>query len=231
MDFGHYTYLLINIGTILFPLAFSFDKRVAFYKKWPYVLPAIFMTAAIFIPWDIWKTSMNVWHFNPAYVLGIWLFNLPLEEWLFFVTVPYAILFIYECLKYYTKDYFANKRRSISKVVFIILIIFSVFGSDKLYPMITFPFTAAFLFIHHYWLGDKYAGRFWMAYLVHLIPFFLVNGILTALPVVIYNPAEQFGIRIGTIPMEDTVYSMLLLLMNVTFFEWLANRSKKPERL
>lgn len=226
MHLEHYTYLLLNIATLFFPLLLSFDKKVAFYRKWRSVLPAIALTALLFIPWDMYKTHAGVWSFNPEYVLGVWIGNLPLEEWLFFFTVPYAILFIYECLKAYLPDVLQGISVRLSKIVFVLLVFITVFFTDRMYTVITFPLAAAFLLAHTQFFGNRYLGRFWMAYFVHLIPFFVVNGLLTSLPVVQYNPEEYIGLRIFTVPVEDTVYSMLLLLMNVTFFEWLEDRKK-----
>ena len=98
-------YLYLNIFTILFPLLLSFDRKVTFYKNWPYLWPAIILNAALFIIWDELFTQAGIWGFNEEYLVGIYLFNLPLEEVLFFITVPYACVFIYECLNaYITKD-------------------------------------------------------------------------------------------------------------------------------
>lgn len=227
MDLGHYTYLALNLGTLFFPLILSFDKKVAFYRMWASVIPAILVTAAVFIPWDMWKTHLGVWSFNPGYILGIYWGNLPVEEWMFFFTVPYAIVFIYECLKAYFPDRAYAAGPKISKAVFVLLIFLTVFFTDRTYTVITFPLAAVFIAVHHVLLKDRFAGRFWTAYLVHLVPFFLVNGVLTALPVVIYNPAEMIGIRIYTVPVEDSVYSLLLFLMNVTLHEWLQGRKSR----
>jgi lycopene cyclase domain-containing protein len=73
-------------------------------------------------------------------------------------------------------------------------------------------------------------GYFWMAYFIHLIPFFIVNGILTGAitpnPVVIYNPSEIIGLRLYTIPLEDTIYALTCLLLPITVLEYL--NTKKP---
>lgn len=71
-------------------------------------------------------------------------------------------------------------------------------------------------------------GRFYFTYLIILIPFFIVNGALTGLftpePVVWYDDSQNLGIRLGTIPIEDSVYGLLLLLMNTTIYEALHRR-------
>jgi hypothetical protein len=59
----------------------------------------------------------------------------------------------------------------------------------------------------------------------------MVNGILTAWPVVEYNDAENLGIRIfidgwANIPIDDTIYCLLLLLMNVSLYHYFEKRDE-----
>jgi len=68
------------------------------------------------------------------------------------------------------------------------------------------------------------AISFLVSYAICLIPFLVVNGFLTAIPVVLYNDAENLGRRIYTIPFEDCFYGMLLVLMNVVLFEKLRTK-------
>lgn len=228
-----YTYLILNIFTLLFPFILSFDKKVRFYQRWPALIPSIIISATIFIIWDVWFTAKGVWEFNPDYLVGIYALGLPLEEWLFFITVPYACVFIYECLMMYFPD--INQLDKNSYATWFLILFLTLIGvtmHERLYTFITFMALAAFLMFHILILRTTYFHYFFRAYLIHLFPFFIINGILTAFPVVIYNNAENLGLRIGTVPIEDTMYSMLLLLLTITYYErflakGLGNRPKK----
>ncbi|HLO38917.1 MAG TPA: lycopene cyclase domain-containing protein, partial [Lacibacter sp.] len=91
----------------------------------------------------------------------------------------------------------------------------------------------AALFLFQKWYKGFNATAFLVSYLVVVIPFLIVNGLLTGIPVVLYNDAENLGFRIfsflpwpmNNIPFEDIFYGMLLILMNVSLFERLRNKS------
>ncbi len=216
-----YTYLLLNIFTISVPLLRSFEPRIDYMRKWPSLAIAIAITGAFFIIWDILFTKWGIWHFNQDYVIGQYFQGLPLEEWLFFLTVPFACVFIYEVLKYFVKK---NPLKPISNYISWLLIailsITAIAFSDRLYTTVTFSLSAILLLIHQLALKKDYLADFYLAFLVAMIPFGIVNGILTSWPVVLYNDAENLGIRLGTIPLEDTIYCLLLLLMNITIYEY-----------
>lgn len=116
------TYLLINVFTIAIPLAFSFHKKLQFHRTWIAFWPATLFTAAIFIIWDIIFTNLGIWGFNRDYLTGIQLLNLPLEEWLFFICIPYAIVFTYAALKKIVRvDYFQGQAKSLNWVLSLLL--------------------------------------------------------------------------------------------------------------
>ncbi len=225
-----YLYLFINLLTILFPFLLSFDRRVHFYKKWKYLLPAILLTALVFIPWDIYFTQIGVWGFNPNYYYEpLKVFGLPLGEWLFFVTIPYGCVFVYECLNHYVqKDWLKSIEPIITYLLVLTLLTVSIIHWGKMYTVTTFLLTAAFLMYYIFTEKRARLSRFYLAFIVSMFPFFLVNGILTgsvtAAPIVVYNNAENLGIRLGTIPLDDVVYCFLLLLMTVTWFEHFRGR-------
>ncbi len=227
-----YTYLLINLFSILIPFVASFDKRLDFYKQWRFLFPAIFITLTFFIIWDIYFTHLGVWGFNEKYLTGINIVNLPLEEWLFFIAIPYACVFTYDALNYLVKrDYFKDYAKIISWVLIVLLMSIALLNLQLLYTSVTFIITAIFLLFHLYVFRSKYLGRFYFSYMIILIPFLIVNGILTGSfideQVVWYDNSQNLGIRIFTIPIEDSVYGLLLILMNITLLEAYRNKYNK----
>ena len=224
----NYTYLLINIGVILFPLILSFDKKVYFFSKWKYVLPAIAITGGFFLIWDLLFVKLNVWSFNSNYIVGIKLLGLPLEEILFFLTVPYACIFIYECLNaYFPKNDLQKYSFSLSNLLLGLCIAILFFGYSRWYTLINFGFLFVVLaYVEYANVEFRFMYKFYRAYLVALIPFYIVNGFLTAIPVVMYNNNENLGFRVGTIPVEDHFYLMGLLLMNIYLYEFFKGRSQ-----
>lgn len=227
----NWLYIFINLGAISIPFIAGFDKRLRFDKQWKYLFPAMLITMLLFIPWDMVKTYLGVWGFNPRYLLGFYIGNLPLEEWMFFIAIPYACLFTYHSLNYLVKkDYLGKYAGWITLLLAIVLLVIGVLNTGRLYTSVTFISSGVFLLFHRFVFKADYLGRFYLMYLVTLIPFFIVNGLLTGsfIPeeVVYYDDTQNLGIRLGTIPVEDMVYGLLMLLMNVTWFEFFRNRSK-----
>ena len=222
-----FTYLALNIASIAFPLSRSFESKIQYFKKWKALFIAMCITAFVFLVWDYFFTKHGVWSFNHDYVVGIYMFLMPLEEWMFFFAIPFACIFIYECVKYYDKKGILSKYSDTILYGFsLVILVIGFFHTDKLYTSINAFFAVFSLFIFILYTDKKQKSHFIVTYLLSLIPFLIVNGVLTFLPVVSYNNAENLGIRIFTIPVEDTVYSMSLLLMNITIYEYLLKREK-----
>ncbi len=222
----HYTYALLLISSISFPFLASFHPRIKFYKEWKYHFGISLAVALFFIVWDEWFTDKGIWWFNSNYILGSKLGHLPLEEISFFLIIPYCLLFIYHCLPVQLGK--SNWGLPLAKVVGTVLLLLGLLFHDKWYPGLTFSLTGIVLLISSFvpiialqlnW------ERIWVGYWIGLIPFFIVNGFLTALPVVCYNNAENLGLRMYTIPVEDSIYNLLLFFLNVMGYQLLKNRA------
>jgi len=101
-------YAWLMVVSFVGPFALSFDKKVAFYKWFKPLFIGIGLNALLFILWDGWFTRAGVWGFNNLYVWQYRFNDLPIEEWSFFVVVPFASVFIYACLKAYFSDNFLS---------------------------------------------------------------------------------------------------------------------------
>lgn len=222
-----YTYLLINFFTILLPFATSFEKKLNFYSKWKYYFPGMFFTAAIFLVWDYFKTKHGVWGFNDQYIIGLKFFGLPIEEILFFITVPYSCTFIYVSLSWFLANHtFKFSPSRILLATSFLSLIASFFLIQKAYTFsvllgagLVTPLLVRILTTHQLQL-------FIFTYIISLFPMAIVNGLLTSLPVVIYDNTENLNVRIGTIPVEDFIYSFLLLAMNIGLYEWMKSKAE-----
>lgn len=218
-----YSYLLIDIGCILIPFIASFYPKHAFCKEWKPFFLANFLVAIFFLVWDADFTFNKIWGFNPDYLTGLYVFNLPIEEILFFVCIPYACVFTFFALKYLVKNNPLVRYQKMLTIILILgLLIVGLLSLDKWYTSITFLLTTAYLIFRL--IRKKDLSYHYLAYFIILPFFFISNGILTGSflesPIVWYNDEENLGIRMFTIPIEDTFYGMLLVLMNIDGYEF-----------
>ena len=221
-----YTYLLINFLSIIICLVASFDKRVQFNKHFGTFLLSSTLVALPFIAWDIWFTAKGVWWFNPDYTVGLTMAGLPIEEWLFFYCIPFACMFTYHCLTKFFDFRWANTLNSIiAFLTVIVCCVVALLYYDRVYTMVTAIVTACVMLYLHLVARKDWIGQASIVFMILMLGFFPVNGVLTGTglenPIVNYNPSENLGIRIGTIPIEDAVYGYSQFLLNVYFFEWI----------
>ena len=211
-----YLYLLLNLGSLSIPLMYSFNKKMNFIKQWKTVFLAIFLVALFFIIWDVTFTKNGVWGFNAAYHLPYNIAGLPIDEMLFFICIPYASIFIHYSLEYFKTDLLLSEKMvrntSILLLIWVATVLF--FNLDKWYTSVNYAMLIVTLLIGFFY-GKEILKRFYIAFMIILIPFFLVNGILTGSfipePVVWYNNSENLGIRLFTIPVEDIGYAFNML--------------------
>jgi lycopene cyclase domain-containing protein len=224
-----FTYLLIDLFSVLVPFVFSFHPKLKFYKNWPSLFPAIILTGAVFIAWDMYFTHLKIWGFNADYLTGIQVGNLPLEEILFFLCIPYSCVFTYACLKVMIKKNIAGStQRVISSSLIALSLVMALCFRSLSYTGYAFTVLAVLLFVAQFILRAKWLSRFYIAYVLLLLPFIIVNGMLTGTglksPVVWYNSAHIIGLRILSIPVEDIFYGMDLILLNIMIYSLLSAR-------
>lgn len=219
----------VIIGSFLGPFLLSFDKKVAFYKHWRSVFTSIFIVGFPFLLWDELFTQWSVWGFTEKYLFGVYLGSLPIEEILFFVIVPYNCIFIFEVLKAYFNNIIIKK---FSKILYVVIVLISLINTtfyfNNVYTFYACLIASILGFIAFY-KNSKWLEYFCLTYLVALIPFLVVNGILTGAitenPIVWYNENEIIGWRIFTIPYEDLFYNFDLMFLVTLVHQFLRDKS------
>ena len=217
-------YFWIIFGCISGPFLLSFDRKVHFYRYWKALMPSLLIVGLCFLLWDEYFTQSGIWGFTPEHLSGMYIGHLPLEECLFFLVVPYACVFIYEVLK----AYFPNRKTALTGRLFAFTMVFSglllgILHLDNWYTS-SACIVSSMLIIGVYFVRRAvWFGDFALSFLVVLIPFLVVNGILTGSlttnPVVWYNEEHITGVRIVTIPLEDLYYNTALLLPVTALYE------------
>jgi lycopene cyclase domain-containing protein len=173
-----------------------------------------------YLIWDVIATARGDWSFNPKYCMNFNFLGLPLEEYFFFITVPYSILFLYETFLFY----FPKRKLKINYNLFIIVSLVSFLTAwyfrQKYYTSTIFIFLGIIFFLlvitKPSFLDHKY---FLFFILFTFIPFIIENYFLTSIPIVSYNQKAIIGIRITTIPLEDFFYSFSLISLYIYFYE------------
>ena len=218
-----FLYLIIDLSALVVPLVFSFHPKINFYISWTALSKAIGLTALLFLAFDSVFNACGIWSFNPQYITGIYIFNLPMEEVLFFICIPYSCLFTYYCLnKFYTFNW-NLKAEDIFCVLFsTVLLITGIIFWRKIYTSFTFISTAVLCLFLKFYRHIPWFGKAVSVYAILIFPFFFLFFVLTGTglsePVVRYNPAHILGIRIMTIPVEDFIYGFELFLLNLSLY-------------
>ncbi len=90
----------VLILSAAFPLLLSFYPPLKFWRNFRALISSIGLLVLIFGSWDIFAAWRGHWYFNRAGIIGPKIANLPVEEWLFFIVVPFCCIFTWEALKY-----------------------------------------------------------------------------------------------------------------------------------
>jgi lycopene cyclase domain-containing protein len=170
----------------------------------------------LFLAWDVLATSRGHWSFNSAYLLGVRLLGLPLEEILFFVTTPFSCLFTYEALAYFLKDKKTLPLNKLLPLVGIAFLLLSLFFLNKEYTFLALLSVGMTILVAPKLVPHLFSSRLYWSYIaVTFALFFVFNFLLTSLPIVEYSNLATSGVRLTTIPVEDFMFNFSMLTLYV----------------
>ncbi|MFA5261124.1 MAG: lycopene cyclase domain-containing protein [Candidatus Omnitrophota bacterium] len=94
-------YLAALILSGIFPFVLSFYPPLRFYQHKRALFFSLGLIVLMFGAWDVLATTRGHWYFNPQGILGVWFLKLPVEEWLFFIIIPFCCIFTWEVVNFY----------------------------------------------------------------------------------------------------------------------------------
>lgn len=149
----------------------------------------------------------NFWDFNPLFVSGFRVFNVPIEQIAFFCTASVGFLFLWEVIRSIVHG------KTLAPKYFFAFAASAVMSLAFLKPRWTYSYTASFLFLIALVL-DLYIFRtntvntkaFFIALGAAVLLVFVFNCYLALHPVIFYSPVYKSGIGILNMPVENFIY-------------------------
>lgn len=220
-----FEYLFLNLIIFILPIISSFFYRQIIYPDNNFSFFSILISSLIFIFHDI-KVNNQWWQFNKKYILNIKIFNLPIEEILFFFSVSFSCLVIWinlNKLLLISNNNFANIFFFLSIYLYYF---FLYLKTKKSYPKFIFYSYNLLIFLDIFLKINLILKLNFLFFSIIVFILTLVfNFYLTKRPVVIYNKKYQSNIKILTIPIEDFLYGfnfIYLLILLTEFFSKLS---------
>ncbi len=223
MEFQNYLYLLILLVLAGFTLFLFIKKSIVFIMEFKYMLPAIIFSGSIFIMLNIRFLQSGIISFNENFLIGKNILGLPIEEWLFLLIISLFAFSVYVLVNVRFENF--DKPNLFYIVSILLLMGFTYEAWFERQKLVSFFIFFLLVIYFGYTLFRKrfkpHLTKFYISYFFVLIPFFLIKIVLNMLPVILYNNDFILGIRLVGVPVEQFANLFLLMLINITIFEYL----------
>jgi lycopene cyclase domain-containing protein len=223
MEFQNYWYSLVLLVMAVITMFLFVKKTIVFFTELKYMIPAILFSGAIFILFNYRLLETGIISFNSSFLAGKYLFKLPVEEWLFLLIISFFSFSVYILISVLFPNF---ERPNLFLVISVVLLLGFGFGAwhfrQKLIPF--FIFFLLTIYFGYTLIRNRFKmhlTKFYISYAIAVIPFFLIKGLLHSLPVIFFNSDYTLGIRLLNVPVEEFAYFFLLMLINITIFEYL----------
>ncbi|MBN1465445.1 lycopene cyclase domain-containing protein, partial [candidate division KSB1 bacterium] len=147
-------------------------------------------------------------------------------EWLFFISVPFACLFIWEILTFFL----AGRALKVFDHLRLLALLIMPLGvwiaaTGKEYTGIVLIVFSLVLLLDKLLKTDiTLDGRYYAFLAIQIGLTLIFNGYLTARSVVLYDQSYQLDFRIVTIPVEDFLYGISHILLTIIVYTKMKGR-------
>ncbi|MFT5859133.1 MAG: lycopene cyclase domain-containing protein [Flavobacteriaceae bacterium] len=217
----NYLFISLDIALLFFVLVLGTYKPVNFMRRWKSAFLAGSIMAIVSSLMSLLLTSSGIIGFNPEFSLGLIVYNLPIEELLFYFSFPLFSIFIYENLKYYFRKTPMRWTNLIVKLFIPGFCLFIALLEDSgTYTLAVLGLTTlTFVLWSLYPSLQKIAAT----YLICLLPYLLTRYLLIGTEInpssIWHNESHQLSIKIGTLPMEEIADGFALIVASTILYE------------
>lgn len=106
LELSHWSYVAMLVFTMAGSWWLEFAFKIKVLRRPRILFLSVFPVALFFLIWDAFAINQNHWDFDPHQTLGInGPFNIPIEEYLFFMVIPIAAVLTLEGVKVVLKRF------------------------------------------------------------------------------------------------------------------------------
>ncbi len=221
-------YLYLSSQLVLFVvfLAFSFSKKLQFWKDFKYMAPALLLSGALYFLFERRLAESALWTYHPRFLSNCFPASLPLERWMFFIILPLTGFLLYRMasgIRWLKRN--PNYFMTLSLVLMAFFAMVTLRNRQVIYTFVIFMFLTVYLgYVIFRGRFKPHFAAFYASFLFLLIPFFSIQSIASGLPVITHDAKYMLGISLFRIPVEDIAAFFLLFLMNVSIYEYLSEK-------
>jgi lycopene cyclase domain-containing protein len=96
---SHLSYLAVIAAVLICAFGVNLGFRLRISKRWRELLLTEIAILVAYLSWDTWAIAKKSWFFDPHQILNFDLLpKVPVEEVLFFITVPLMVILSYQAL-------------------------------------------------------------------------------------------------------------------------------------
>lgn len=218
-------FLCLDIFLFLAPWTFCLDTKAFKLKKLNKAAVPALITGIVFSAIGIIFDIFGIWGFNSEFLVGVYYRGVPLEFFLFCFAFSFLGINVYQYLNVrFPKNDLQQFSLTLSNLMLGLCIALSFFGYGHWYTMVVFVILFILLFFIEYVNKIRFMYRFYRAFLVSLLPFYICFGIMSKLPILFYKGGQTLGIDVIDIPLESHFYVMAMLLLGVYLLEYFGKR-------
>ncbi len=222
-----FTLLAFSLGVLLIPLIFHLEHKIFTDGNLKSgILVSLFSTVLLSMV-GLMFVHFQVINFQTQQTIGVFLLQLPLEQYIlnFSVSLASIGLYLYLNLKFPTNT-LQRYSLAVSNLLLGLCIAFLFFGYAKIYTLVTFSTLFVLLFVIEYLGKIRFMYRAYRVFAVILVPLFVIFAVSINQGIMVVDDAETFGVKLVGVPVEHFFATLFASLLSIYLFEMLKAKNK-----